>query len=665
MSAIGAIFNFHQRPFAEEDLCDLTALWHALRKWGPDGGRIVTTDSLGFCYQAFNTNREARLEQQPLVARNGRILAADVRIDNREELFAAAHEGLDSRSTDVEYLLAAHSRWGAKFPFYVVGEYAFALYDPRERQLLLCRDHIGARPLYFHRNNDRLIVSSQLAPLVDLFGISRDLEEEYVAGCLSRGPRVGLTPYRQIQAVKPSHMITATASGRVIEERYWQLEPGREIRFRTDEEYEEAFRYHLRNAVQAPLRTDRPVMIELSGGLDSSTVACVAAESIRNKLAQNNRFDTVSYVYDESPTSDESKFIHCVEDHLGQTGIHVRDEDSSLLPPPGEELDFVTPNPTLCSFNYHAALCQLMQENGARVLLSGIGGDQILGASYDPYPLLADLLVTRKPLALHRGLRLWSRTLDKPYISLLWHKTIVPVFPWSLQAWCKRDTNKLPSWFNADFVARHRLREQSLPEPDPFGFCLPSERDRSISYLSVVKIVSPCYRRELTCLDGSYPFAHRPLVEFLQAIPFEQFLRPGENRSLMRRALRDVLPEEIARRKTKGDPSEGLFRAIAREVSMMRSFLTDSRVCAYGFMDSAPLFAAIDKARNGLERNAGALLLTISLEFWLRALEKRPVAKDNAVAAGGRPQFAGGVELKNALPARLMTWRRSWDLTTH
>ena len=68
MSAIGAIFNFNNRPFGEEDLHDLTALWQSLRKWGPDGGRFVTSDSLGVCYQAFNTTREARFEDQPLVA---------------------------------------------------------------------------------------------------------------------------------------------------------------------------------------------------------------------------------------------------------------------------------------------------------------------------------------------------------------------------------------------------------------------------------------------------------------------------------------------------------------------------------------------------------------------------------------------------------------------
>jgi asparagine synthase (glutamine-hydrolysing) len=642
MSAIGAIFNFNNRPFGEGDLRDLTALWQASRKWGPDGGRFVTSDSFGLCYQAFNTTRESAFEEQPLVARDGRMLAADVRLDNRQELFAATHHLLGAtrdRATDADYVMAAHARWGAEFPFHLVGEYAIVFYDAHARRMLLCRDHIGARPLYYYRSNDRLIVSSQLAPLLDVFDIPRDIDEEYVAGCMSRGPAVGVTPYKHIHGVKPAHVLTVTQSGELREQRYWQLDPQREVRLRNDAEYEEAFRFHLRNAVHAPLRTDRPVMIELSGGLDSSTIACVAADSIRKGTTQCSRFDTLSYVYDESPTSDERSFIRCVENHVDRSGIHVRDEDSSLFPPPDQDLDVVTPNPILCSFNYHEALCNLMGEAGSRVLLSGVGGDQVLGASYDPYPELADLLVLRKPLALHRKLQLWGETLNKPYYSLLWHKTIVPILPRPVQPWCRQTAKRVPSWFNSEFAARAGLLDKQLPPIDPFGFRLPSGRDQSISYVSVIKNLSPCHRRELTGPDTSYPYMHRPLIEFLQAIPFEQLLRRNENRSLMRRALQNLVPEKVLRRKTKGDPTEGLARAMAREWSALRSLFADSRVCAYGFMDNRPLLAAIDRARNGLEVYAGALLTTISLEFWLRALESRPAAK-NYATLGAMPQAA-------------------------
>src|SRR5690348_4139482 len=112
MSAIGAIFNLNQRPFdRDDDLRDLAALWEALHKWGPDGGRIVTAASVGMCYQAFNTTRESHFERQPLVGRDGCLLVADVRFDNRQELFAATHDLLGNRPshqiTDADYAMAA------------------------------------------------------------------------------------------------------------------------------------------------------------------------------------------------------------------------------------------------------------------------------------------------------------------------------------------------------------------------------------------------------------------------------------------------------------------------------------------------------------------------------------------------------------------------------
>src|SRR5689334_8609635 len=234
MSAIGAIFNFNNRPFDEDDLHDLIALWQSLSKWGPDGGRIVTSDSCGVCYQAFNTNRESERERQPVVSEDGHVLAADIRIDNRAELFAATHHALHqptlTQVTDADLALAASNAWGADFPLHIVGEYAIVFYEQRQNRVLLCRDHIGARPLYYHRDNDRLVVSSQLAPLLDVCGVSREIDEEYVAGCMSRGPTIGLTPYKHIQAVKPAHVVVASASGDLVERRFWKLDVHKEIR---------------------------------------------------------------------------------------------------------------------------------------------------------------------------------------------------------------------------------------------------------------------------------------------------------------------------------------------------------------------------------------------------------------------------------------------------
>jgi len=112
-------------------------------------------------------------------------------------------------------------------------------------------------------------------------------------------------------------------------------------------------------------------------------------------------------------------------------------------------------------------------------------------------------------------------------------------------------------------------------------------------------------------------------VEFLQAIPLDQLMRPGENRVVMRRMLAGILPDEIAARRTKGNPREAIFRAVARESGRLRSVFENSQLCARGYIDKETMLAALDRARHGYETHSAFLVQTISLEFWLRDLETR------------------------------------------
>jgi hypothetical protein len=100
-------------------------------------------------------------------------------------------------------------------------------------------------------------------------------------------------------------------------------------------------------------------------------------------------------------------------------------------------------------------------------------------------------------------------------------------------------------------------------------------------------------------------------------------MRPGENRVVMRRMLAGILPDEIATRRTKGNPREAIFRAIAREFGRLRAVFDNSRLCARAYIDKEPLFAALDRARHGYETQSAFVVQTISLEFWLRDLEAR------------------------------------------
>jgi asparagine synthase (glutamine-hydrolysing) len=432
------------------------------------------------------------------------------------------------------------------------------------------------------------------------------------------------------------------SNGQLRVRRFWGLDPNREIRYKTDAEYEEHFRHLFREAVRCRLRVDGPVWAELSGGLDSSSIVCMADQIIKSGEAQASRLETVSLVYDEASKSDERKYIRFVEEKIGRKGLYLREDDYRMLTPRAIGNTATIPNPINNFAEYWRALNEMMRERGACVLLSGKGGDEILSSAREPAPELADLLVQWRLTMLHRRLRVWSQSLKKPYLALLWHKAVVQALPRKLQAVCRRGPEaKILKLYDQEFVKRMKMRERLLGPPDVFFFRDTIGRSQSIRFLRIVRELSSGYYRELSDAEISYPFTHRPLVEFMQAIPFDQRVRPSETRSLLRRSLRDLLPAEIANRKGKTLNTEAAFRAVAREWPGLHRTLADARVCSYGYVNSEALLVALEQARQGRDPRSLSLVFLIPLEYWLRCLEHRNSLASRAAAVMAVPEVLG------------------------
>lgn len=631
MSAFGGIFNFGNDP-RPVDKCLLADLGIHLDSYGPDGGSELAASNVGMSYRAFHTTRESHFENQPLRTSQGHMLVWNGRLDNREGLlrqlrdqFPAGPAGI----TDLEIVMAAYLKWGDECFVRLLGDFCLTLWDDRLKKVYLVRDVVGTRTLYFHADGNRVCWSTHLSPLLHVFHLPLEIEEEYIAGQLTRAPEPGLTPYKNIHAVKPGHVFTFSHDGRMVERRYWSLYPSSEIRYRTDEQYVEHFLHEFRESVRCRLRSDGPVFAELSGGLDSSSIVCIADQILATERVQAPRLETVSQVFRECPTSDERKFIRLVEQQRGINSHYIFEDEHRMLAPLPDDFDIVTPNPAMLALNYLKGMREAMRENNARVLMSGQGGDELLGSNYSAYPEVADHLRSLKLALLNRRLRDWSSALNKPYIQLLLKSALLPLLPRGVQTLFKRGTGRvLPPWFAPEFIKRANLSERNLGVKDVFGFRLPSERDQSAGFISMVRGISLGSRSEQTDIDITYPYLHRPLVEFLQAVPIEQLLRPGENRSLMRRAMRGILPDKIAERKTKGNPEEVIDRALMREWARLRPIFENARVCARGYIDQRPLLAALDRARHGCERLSSPLLATVCLELWLRAFDEGYVARN-------------------------------------
>jgi asparagine synthase (glutamine-hydrolysing) len=638
MSAIGAIINFNSRP---GDLILLTDLWEKLADRGPDGGNLIVDGPVGICYRAFHTNPQSRLENQPFISQNGMVLALDGRIDNRDQLISDLRDELPGERidiTDVEIVSAAFSCWREDCLLRLIGEFALILWDPFRQTILLARDHVGARTLYYHQDKDRLICSSELEPLVSLIGTGLTVNEEYIAGFLAYDPEPELTPYNGVYAVKPFHSISISRDGKSRERRYWGLEQTKELRYPTDRDYEEHFYQHITDAVRTPLRSDLPVFADLSGGLDSSAIVCIADQLIAAGDVSAPRLETVSQVSDSSPTSDERKFIRHVEAQRGRPTHYVREDEHPLLTSLCIENAFVSLNSLLFCAEQHLVVRDMMQASNARVLLSGVGGDEITCSNPDPSPELADLLVTGRLSRLHAGLKAWSTFLRKPYVELLWRNTLLPVMPgrFRLKRMVRRN---VPLLADQEFARRTQLRDRMFQPTEPFGCSSPSTRDQALGFWTAVRGIAAGHRREISKVDVSYPFLHRPLVEFMQAIPHTQRVRAGETRSLMRRSLQNVLPEKIRKRKSKGNPTEIVSRALAREWPRLRELFKDARVCAYGFIDHNALMSTTEAFRHGCGMQSAMLLKALTLEVWLRALEQRGTYTRQSTVAGNTHAF--------------------------
>lgn len=648
MSAIGGVFNFHSKPI-DPDL--LGRLWIGLSDRGPDGGDVLIDGAVGLCYRGFHTNRESRVESQPFVSRDRCVLVFDGRVDNREELITKIGGVHRAQTTDVEIVMAAFLKWGDDFAAHLVGEFAFALWDPRNSRLLLGRDHIGARTLYFYKDEERLIFSSELEPLTDVAGVPLEVDDEYIAGYLVYDPEPDLTPYKHFRSVGPYHLISITTDGKLREWPYWNLNRVKEIRYQKDEEYEADFLEHFKAAVASPLRSDLPVCADLSGGLDSSAIVCVADELIANGKVVTTRLETVSQVSDGSPSSDERKFIRYVEEYRGHAGYHIREDDYPLLSLLSVDSSARSLNPLLFSAAQHHALYDVMQKVNSRVLLSGLGGDEITCSNADPSPELADLLVTGKLVQLNASIKAWSAYLRRSYLHLLWRNSLVPILPRRIGMKFK-GVLRLSGIIDNGFARRMHLTERVYAIAEPFNCDLPSHRDQALGFWTAIRGIASGFRRELSKVDVSYPFLHRPFIEFMQAIPHTQRVRAGETRSLMRRSLKGLLPEKIAKRKSKGNPQEVITRAIAREWRRFEPLFVDARIVARGYIDRAALQSAVEKFRFGCGTHSPTLLKALVLEVWLRGLECQAVTVKQPAAIAGEhlsPTVAAQLRANSAI----------------
>ncbi|HTY24953.1 MAG TPA: asparagine synthase-related protein, partial [Desulfomonilaceae bacterium] len=282
MSGIAGIFLRDGSPVHDSVLA---AMLQTMNYRGPDGSSIWNEGMLGLGHLILNSTPESLNENLPKSNETGHlIITADARIDNRDELMAELSITSELRKTidDDKLILLAHEMWDEAAPEKLEGDFAYCIWDRVEKKLFCCRDTFGVRPLYYYLDDKIFAFASEIRPLLKLDGIPTRLNEVMVADYLiGMQDDQAITFYKGIFRLPPAHCITVDPHGVRIR-RYWSPQLSRKLELNSDEEYAEAFRNLFVEAVRCRLRSVYPVATTLSGGLDSSSVTCVARDLLNN-----------------------------------------------------------------------------------------------------------------------------------------------------------------------------------------------------------------------------------------------------------------------------------------------------------------------------------------------------------------------------------------------
>jgi asparagine synthase (glutamine-hydrolysing) len=606
--------NFDGKAIDRNDVDEVRPL---LAPYGPDAEGCLSRGSAAILYRAFCTTKEARDEVQPHKSVSGRVITWDGRLDNREELVGQMDAKLSLASTDVEIVGAAYDHWDNGCFSKLVGDWALSIWNPHDQTVTLAKDFIGTRPLYYCAQSDGVTWCTILDPLVLFARHKFTLDEEYVAGWLSFLPADRLTPYVGIQAVPPSCFVRLGKNLRQTT-RYWDFDPKRQTRYRNDVEYEEHFRQVFRESVRRRIRSDTPVLAELSGGMDSSSIVCMADAVIADGLAQSPRLDTVSYYDDSEPNWNERPYFGRIEEKRGRKGWHIdlRAEKSPKFLK--ENMPFAaTPGSMTGLGTINRELRECLSSQGNRVVLSGIGGDEVVGGVPTPTQELADLIATSRLGSLATHLKLWALAQRRPWLHLL-VEAIREFLPSALRG--VPNFKQPPPWLASDFAYRHRAALRGYEKRLKLFGPLPSFQDNLATVDSMRRQIGCDCLSQDPLYETRYPFLDRSLLEFLFSIPREQLVRPGQRRSLMRRALAGIVPGEVLNRKRKAYVERAPLVTLSNEAAELIQKSGEMAITTAGILDASLFSSVLQNAREGHMVPMVTLIRTLNLESWLKAV---------------------------------------------
>lgn len=551
---MSGIFGIYHRDEKSLEKKIATSLLETISYWNPDEKGIWSEGSIAFGHAMLWNTPESKLEHLPN-KQDHLAITMDVRLDNRKELAEQLHitdRPLDE-ITDSDLILAAYKKWEKQCPKYLLGDFVFAIWDEKKKELFVARDHIGIKSLYYYVNDKLIVFGNDIRAILAHPSVPKKFNEKMIAYYLIEKKDSVMTFYEDIYKLEAATSMSISRSS-LSQSLFWDIQDYPKIRYSCFEDYEQHLKKLLKQVIKDRIRSDYEVTSHLSGGLDSSSIAVVAARELSKKREIVHSYN---WAYHPEKKNNPDHFEWANSDIIAQKeGIEneIIKFDLSDLEKIFEDYD-VSMNDTL-DFWYEYIVRDKSQERNSRTILSGWGGDEFIsyggGKSFytelfwrgKPFYVLKEIFRQTRNFAFISYLQVLIKRLMK---EIILPRVSITFF------------NKLYT-FNYGGPSYKKLIEESGIATKCISkhFNITSKQNDRIVIGKRVETLNRFYDGYIqerceswgsasfkNCLEYRFPLLDKRIIEFSLGIPLSLYRERTNIRFLYRKCIEELLPKDI------------------------------------------------------------------------------------------------------------------------
>jgi len=562
------------------------------------------------------------------IYKNDVICIIDGDVFNAHELVQVKKNGEES---DQELIINLYHKFGFERMLKKLnGDFAIALYDTNENELWMGRDRFGIKPLYYAVSDGELMFASQPRALLNLEQVNSEPDPRYVSVYAASHYRTfdnlpEKSPYKYISQL-PAGSWLRFSNSTLRTGKYWDIEnlPDYE---NSEEELAEQYKELLLDAVSIRLKRAEDYAFTLSGGMDSSSILCCA-----NYLTDKKQI-AFSSVYADK-TYDERDDIQDVVKDKVQNWFPIEIDDEPDLLSMVENLVSVHDEPVAtATWLSHALVCETVADNGYTSLFGGLGGDELNAGEYEYFPLyFADLKNDKKDALLDREISFWEKYHDHPIYKknpLVAKQVMEQVTDSKTPGICKPNIQRISMYADLINADAFDLNKYTPIMDHPFDSYL-----KNRTWQDMRRETLPCCLRAEDRQSFSYglkhfdPFLDYRLVEFMYRIPGTLKIRDGVTKTLLRTAMKGILPEVTRNRIAKTGWNAPVHRWFTGKGADMLRDIVNSRACVErGIYNIEKVNALINSheavvnSNKPVENHMMILWQILNLEIWLQNIK--------------------------------------------